>query len=91
MPKPKMTHTTAAQIVGATTPDGKRKTRNQIMTEYAERMKLRGHKQVKVWVPADMVPWLHRIADDARSLDEMGFNPLEKLPAVLIPRGDDDA
>ena len=40
--------------------------RSEVMKEYAAKQRRRGRTQVKLWVPVDMVPWLHRMADDAR-------------------------
>lgn len=80
-------------------PEPVRLTRGEIMKAYAERQTKRGHKQVKIWVPTGMVPWIHRMADDLRTLTEMGFDPFtahEKLPTVqpltyvLLKRPDDE-
>ena len=64
--------------------------RSEVMKEYAARQRRRGRTQVKLWVPVDMVPWLHRMADDARRMSELGLDPLTRLPSALIERPGDD-
>jgi hypothetical protein len=58
--------------------------RAQVMKEYVDRQQRRGNRQVKVWVPEHMVPWVLRMADDARDLHRGGKDPLALLPKSLI-------
>jgi hypothetical protein len=60
------------------------KPRGQVMRDYAINQRERGCSQVKVWMPANMVEWLHQIADEARKLHAVGLDPMERVPATLL-------
>jgi hypothetical protein len=53
--------------------------------DYGLLQQSRGHAQVRVWLPAYMTDWLHQIAEEARKMHECGLDPMERVPASLLP------
>jgi hypothetical protein len=60
--------------------------RRMQMQNYVELQKERGHRQVKSWIPAHMVPWLNQIAAEARELHRWGKDPLDRLPKTILDK-----
>lgn len=65
------------------------KRRAEIMKQYVERQRALGHTQVKLWVPESVVDWMHKMAEQARKMHEVGVDPTANLPSSILPKGAD--
>jgi hypothetical protein len=53
--------------------------------KYEQRMRAAGYSQLRLWVPPNCRKYIKQLVADMRLLDDLGIDPLKKLPASIRP------